>query len=536
MNEGVLTPQQLGAALVECDESGKRLGEVVVEHGWATSRDVAQALAKQYGLEFVDLAGLELDPGLAGRLPVETARRHSAIPVAEWDDGEVLVAVADPTDTSATGELEAALGRKVRLGVCEETALADALDRVYGPPGRCPPAAPGSDAWNAAHETPAVKIVQTALSRAIELDATDIHFEPGEHQMVVRGRVDGVVRELTRVPRAAVAGVTTRLKIMGQLDIMERRLPQEGSFAIRSDGARQEFGITAVPTARGERIVLRVLRRGAALELSDLGMGEDAEAALERAVRRPHGAVVVCGPGGSGRTTTLYSALSLLNEPHRVLMTVEDPIELPLEGVSQVEVSGRVGGLSFPRGLTSVLRSDPDVLLVGELRDRETARIALDAAARHLVLTTLHAQDTASAIARLGELGAAPGLLATSLTCVVAQRLARRLCGCSDEYEASQEEAAALGLRADVPATLYRPRGCARCDETGYRGRAAFYEVMPVEGDVVRALDYSVEDVRKVALQYGMRTLRGDGARLCLAGVTSAAEVQRVLGRAPEPG
>lgn len=265
-------------------------------------------------------------------------------------------------------------------------------------------------------------------------------------------------------------------------------------------------------------------------------MGEDAEAALVRAVHRPHGAVVVCGPGGSGRTTTLYSALSLLNEPDRVLMTIEDPIEFPLEGVSQIEVSGRVGGLSFPRGLASILRSDPDVVLVGELRDRETARLALDAAARHLVLTALHAQDTASAIARLGELGAAPGLLATSLTCVVAQRLARRLCGCSDEYEASPGEAASLGLRTDDPVTLYRPRGCPRCDETGYRGRAAFYEVMPVEGDVVRAFDYSIEDVRKVALQHGMRPLRGDAARLCLAGVTSASEVQRVLGRAPEAG
>ena len=260
-------------------------------------------------------------------------------------------------------------------------------------------------------------------------------------------------------------------------------------------------------------------------------MGEDAEAALVRAVHRPHGAVVVCGPGGSGRTTTLYSALSLLNEPDRILMTIEDPIAFPLEGVSQVEVSDRRGGLSFARGLASILRSDPDVLLVGELRDRETARLALDAAARHLVLTTLHAQDAASAVARLGELGAAPGLLATSLTCIVAQRLARQLCGCSDAYEASPDEAAGLGLSAETPVTLYRPRGCSRCDETGYRGRAAFYEVMPVEGDVVRALDYSVEDVRKVALQYGMRTLRGDAARLCLAGVTSAAEVQRVLGR-----
>jgi type IV pilus assembly protein PilB len=534
MDEGVLTPQQLGAALVECDESGKRLGEVVVEQGWATSRDVGQALAKQYRLEFVDLEWLEIDPGLAGRLPVNIARHYGAIPVAERD-GDVLIAVADPTDAGATGDLELALGQKVRLAVCEETELEGALDRVYGAPGPRTPAAPGSDAWNAAHGTTAVKIVKAALGRAIGLGTTDIHFEPGEHQMIVRGRVDGVVRELTRVPRAAVAGVTTRLKIMGQLDITERRLPQDGGFAIRVDGERHEFGITAVPAARGEHIVLRVLRRGAALGLSDLGMGEDAEAALVRAIRAPHGAVVVCGPGGCGRTTTLYSALSLLNEPDRVLMTIEDPIEFPLEGVSQVEVSDR-DGLSFARGLASILRSDADVLLVGELRDRETARLALDAAARQLVLTTLHAQDTASAIVRLGELGATPGLLATSLTCIVAQRLVRQLCGCSDAYEASPDEGASLGLRADVPVTLYRPRGCPRCDETGYRGRAAIYEVMPVEGDVVRALDYSVEDVRKVALQYGMRTLRGDAARLCLAGVTSASEVQRVLGRAPLPG
>ena len=449
----------------------------------------------------------------------------------------MLVAVADPTDAGASPSSRPRSAGRCRLAVCEETELAEALDRVVRASGAAPPAAPGSDAWNAAHETPAVKIVQTALTRAIELDATDIHFEPGEHQMVVRGRVDGVIRELTRVPRAAVAGVTTRLKIMGQLDITERRLPQDGGLR----DPRPTDGATSSASRRFRQPVA-----SASLSVSCAAEPRWSSRTSGWArTPRPRSSAPAGGrtaPSSSaGRAAAAgrrrcYSALSLLNEPDRVLMTIEDPIEFPLEGVSQIEVSGRVGGLSFARGLASILRSDPDVVLVGELRDRETARLALDAAARHLVLTALHAQDTASAIARLGELGAAPGLLATSLTCVVAQRLARRLCGCSDAYEASPGEAASLGLRADDPVTLYRPRGCPRCDETGYRGRAAFYEVMPVEGDVVRAFDYSIEDVRKVALQHGMRPLRGDAARLCLAGVTSASEVQRVLGRAPEAG
>ena len=547
MREGLLTPQQLGQALLERDESGQRLGEIVVEHGWVTTRDLAKALAEQQGLLFVDLHDIEIDRDLAARLPENLARRYRALPVRLVDDDLVLVAVSDPTNVATSDDLRLAFGSNVRLAVAEDADLEHAIRRVYrkhvefdeteeeaaeteAEAEEAMEEIRGEETWNEGNSTPAVKIVNSALSHAIEEGASDIHFEPNERELVIRARIDGVMRELMRVPRSAQAGVTTRLKILGELDIAERRVPQDGRFAVRFGGQPIDLRIAIIPTTHGEQVVLRVLHRAASIEFSSLGMAPDSEAAFVAAVKKPSGAVIVCGPTGSGKTTTLYAALHLLNEPGSVLMTIEDPVEYQLEGVNQIEVFTK-SGLTFARGLRTILRSDPDVLLVGEVRDEETARIAVQAAMTgHLVLTTLHAQTAPSAIARLKDMGIEPGLLATSVNCIVSQRLARRLCTCKQEVTATPEELAFLGLDPEQAIPFYRPRGCAECSRLGYRGRVAMYEVMPVEGEVRRVLDRSTEEISAAALEQGMRTLRADGARLCVAGVTSVDEIRRVVG------
>jgi type II secretory ATPase GspE/PulE/Tfp pilus assembly ATPase PilB-like protein len=327
--------------------------------------------------------------------------------------------------------------------------------------------------------------------------------------------------------------VISRLKIMGELDIAERRLPQDGRVSIRFAGHPMDLRIAVLPTTHGEKVILRIIGRlTQKLSLADLGMSKEAEQAFTRAIRQPFGAVIACGPTGSGKTTTLYAALELLNDEGRVLTTIEDPVEQQLAGVAQLEVSAKAG-LTFARGLRTMLRADPDVLLVGEIRDEETARIAVQAAMTgHLVLSTLHTYNAASSIARLKDMGVEANLLATSVNCIVAQRLARRLCPeCREEYVAGAEDLAELGLPdAGEHMRLYRPRGCVHCAETGYRGRVAIYEVMPIRGKVRRLLGGSTEEIFAAALEQGMKTLRDDGIRQCLAGVTSLDEVRRIAG------
>jgi type IV pilus assembly protein PilB len=375
--------------------------------------------------------------------------------------------------------------------------------------------------------------VNSVLSRAIEDDASDIHFEPETRELVVRARIDGVTRRLTTIPKSMQAAVISRLKIMGELDIAERRLPQDGRVSIRFAGHPMDLRIAVLPTTHGEKVILRIIGRLThKLGLADLGMSTEAEQAFTRAIRQPFGAVIACGPTGSGKTTTLYAALELLNDEGRVLTTIEDPVEQQLPGVAQLEVSAKAG-LTFARGLRTMLRADPDVLLVGEIRDEETARIAVQAAMTgHLVLSTLHTYNAASSIARLKDMGVESNLLATSVNCIVAQRLARRLCPeCREEYAAGTEDLAELGLPdAGEHMTLYRPRGCVHCAETGYRGRVAIYEVLPIRGKVRGALGGSTEEIFAAALEQGMKTLRDDGIRQCLAGVTSLDEVRRIAG------
>jgi type IV pilus assembly protein PilB len=545
VRDGLITPEQLRDALADkAQNTHKRLGEIVVERGWVSSRDLANALAEQHGLEFVELGQAPIDDAAADLLPERLARRYSAVPVKFLAEDSVLVAVADPTDVVASDDLKLALGLNLRLAVAEAGDLERTLTRIYrtevdleGAPDAG--AAPEADAAeedikdSAATSAPAIKLVNSVLSRAIEDDASDIHFEPEARELVVRARIDGVTRRLTTIPKAMQPAVISRLKIMGELDIAERRLPQDGRVSIRFAGHPMDLRIAVLPTTHGEKVILRIIGRVTQkLGLADLGMSKEAEQAFTRAIRQPFGAVIACGPTGSGKTTTLYAALELLNDEGRVLTTIEDPVEQQLAGVAQLEVSTKAG-LTFARGLRTMLRADPDVLLVGEIRDEETARIAVQAAMTgHLVLSTLHTYNAASSIARLKDMGVEANLLATSVNCIVAQRLARRLCPeCREEYAAGAEDLAELGLPdAGEHMTLYRPRGCVHCAETGFRGRVAIYEVMPIRGKVRRLLGGSTEDIFAAALEEGMKTMREDGIRQCLAGVTSLDEVRRVAG------
>jgi type IV pilus assembly protein PilB len=539
----LLTAEQLEEALAEKDETGDRLGEIVVRRGWVSGRALAHALAEQHDLEYVDLADTEIDAVASSLLPARFAHRYAALPIRFLGEDVVLVAVADPSNVLNSDELRLALGLNVRLAVAAAGDIEEMIGRVYRTEVKVDEqdkrldiqeetAAGESGDSVAATSAPAIELVNSIISRAIQEGASDIHFEPQANELVVRARADGVMRRMTEVPTSMQAAVTGRLKILGELDIAEKRAPQDGRVSIRYGGEPMDLRVAVLPTTHGEQIVLRILARHAGrLGLGELGMSADAEEAFLRAIRQPYGAVIACGPTGSGKTTTLYAALDLLNEEGRVLMTIEDPVEYQIPGVNQIEVH-RKSGLTFARGLSTILRSDPDVLLVGEIRDEETARIAITAAMTgRLVLTTLHTHNAASSIARLKDMGVDAGLLATSINCIVAQRLARRLCfECREPHRATKAEREELGIE-DLPAdlSLYRAKGCVRCAGTGYLGRVALYEVMPVHG-LTSLMEASTEEILAAALDQGMRTLRQEGMRLCAEGVSTLDEIRRVTG------
>jgi type IV pilus assembly protein PilB len=537
IERGLVTPEQLRLGFEEQALTGRRLGEIVVEEGWLTSLDLAVVLAEQYRLPFVDLSATPIDYDVATQLPEHLANRYQALPLRAVDEQTVFVVVADPTDVHAIEGVQLALQRRVEIGVGDQRDLDFAIRNAYRGEVDAETAIveqveQRDEIWHSATSVPAVKLVNNALGRCIEEGASDIHFEAEEDGIVVRARVDGVLREVMTIPRRLQNGVISRLKIMGTLDIAERRAPQDGRMFVKVAGEPVDLRIAVLPTTNGEQVVVRVLHREASGRgLADLGMNEATEAAFVQAVSQPHGAIIACGPTGSGKTTTLYTALHLLNHPGRALMTIEDPVEYQLRGVAQIEVQQKAG-LTFARGLRTILRSDPDVLLVGEIRDEETARIAIQAAMTgHLVLTSLHSQNAASSIERLKDMGVEPSLLSAAINCIIAQRLARRLClDCRQPYTPSQEELEELEIVGGPVPTLYEPSGCARCSRTGYKGRVALYEIMPVRGHLRSLVRASADEILAAAVQGGMKTLKQDGNRLVIEGVTSLGEIRRITG------
>jgi type IV pilus assembly protein PilB len=532
---GSCSAEHVERALAEQRESRQRLGEVLVAHGWTSTRAVAEALAEQYGLPFVDLTQVEIEPRAARLLQETFAHERQALPVRYLGDDVVQVAVADPTNLRTSDDLRLALGIGASLAVADATALHATLARTYRTSSNVTEDVPEPDAQELALEAEqagTIDLVNAMLGRAIAHGASDIHLDPQPGELIVRERIDGVLRRTESVTRAMQSAVAARLKVMAGLDIAEKRLPQDGSFTIRSDGSPVDVRVAVIPTKYGEHVVLRLLQRGKLLELDDLGMSSETEASFLRAIRQPFGAVITCGPTGSGKTTTLYAALAVLNEETRSIATIEDPVEYQLPGVNQIEVHAKID-LTFARGLRTILRSDPEVILVGEIRDEETAKTAVQAAMTgHLVLTTLHTNDAASSISRLKALGVDPQLLPAAINCIVAQRLARRLCTyCREPYTATPDEVQEAGvLQTGEAPTLYRATCCLQCDSTGYRGRVALYEVMPMHGLGRLIVEGSADEIAAAAVAQGMRTLREDGLRHALAGVTTLDEVRRVTG------
>jgi type IV pilus assembly protein PilB len=546
VRRGRLSPEHLEQALAEQERTHQPLGQVLVGLGLITTHDLGEALAEQHGLAFVNLAETKLEDEATVLVPEDVARRYQALPV-KVEDGTLVVAVADPTDILAHDDLRLALGTHLRIVVADSNQLEDAMNRRYHSRATLGAVETfSSAAWKASESgdddrvdldesAPAIRFVNDVISRALAHRASDIHFEPQADRLAVRVRVDGVTRELTHAETSMQAAVIARLKVMGGLDIAQRRTPQDGRIGIRVGGEPMDLRIALLPTTYGEQAVVRILQGGGTkgpLELSELGMDSGTEAILRRAIERPYGAIITVGPTGSGKTTTLYAALTVLNEPGRVIVTIEDPVEYQMAGVGQIEIDPPAG-LTFARGLRTILRSDPDVILVGEIRDEETARIAMQAATTgHLVLSTLHAQSASSSIVRLKDMGVDPGLLAPSLNCIVAQRLTRRLCvKCREAYEPTDIERQRYDLdRFGNVSLLYRPNGCDLCLHTGFEGRVALYEAMSVEGKLRRLIDATTEEIFAAAVEQGMTTLRDSGIGLAVAGVTSLGEVQRVTG------
>jgi len=541
---GLADREMVEAAVAEAREKGRPTGQILVERGTVDSRQLAQALAERNNLDYVDLNAFEVDKGAANLISAAEARRYRAIPIHFLDERTLLVACAEPENVIGLDDVRMATGYEVRAAVSSPEdieALISQLSRLSESVRAVEETVDEDDGGQvielleSAEQAPVVKLVHSIIADAVERGASDIHFEPSMGDMRVRLRVDGVALDSTTVPKRLAAGVVSRIKIMAELDIAERRVPQDGRVGLTVDGCFIDLRVATLPVVRGESVAMRILDKGQMiLDLDGLGVDERERDLLRSAIGRIHGAVLVTGPTGAGKTTTLYAALSEVNTPDRTVITIEDPVEYELEGVKQVQVNPKAG-LTFATGLRSMVRSDPDVLMVGEIRDRETAQIAIESALTgHLVLSTMHTNDAPMAAARLIEMGIEPFLIASGLECVVAQRLARRLCeNCRQPVKVTAGELALHGFAGgggDLDA--YEPVGCVRCTDTGYRGRVGLYEAMTLS-DEIRALILAKapsDEIAAAAVAGGMRPLREDGLEKVRAGITSIAEVLRVVG------
>jgi type IV pilus assembly protein PilB len=518
--------------------NGVPLGQSLIDAGIVDSNQLAQALAERNGLDYVDLSAFEVDQGAAGLIDPAKARRYQTIPISFLGEHTLLVATADPANVLAFDDIAMATGYEVRRAVASPEdidarigQLSQLGDSVEELADQEEVAAEVIELRDQADEAPVVKLVHSVIADAVRRGASDIHFEPRAADMRVRYRVDGVVLDTTTVPRQLVNGLISRVKIMANLDIAERRVPQDGRIGLSVDGRHIDLRVATLPVVRGESIVMRILDKDkVVMNLDVLGMEEHDRDRLDAALHATHGAILVTGPTGSGKTTTLYAGLSTVNTPDKTIITVEDPVEYELTGVKQVQVNVKTG-LTFAAGLRSMVRADPDIIMVGEVRDRETAQMAIESALTgHLVLTTLHTNDAPLAAARLIEMGIEPYLVASGVKTVVAQRLVRRLCDCKREVELTAEVLRDQGFDCDKGFKAYEPVGCVRCNHTGYRGRLGLYEVMPLTDGMRRLIleHASADELREHARQEGMTTLREDGLKKIQSGATSVAEVLRV--------
>ena len=539
---GLVTTEQLESALAEQGQTGGKLGEILVQGLVVSEDDIAQALAEQKGLGHVNLASVTIDRSAVVLLPVRMEKRRGVIPIG-FNDGCLVLAMADPLDVEAIDEAELRTGYKVEAVVASHSQVQYAIEKY----------AVGSDALQelAQHEldsetdveiegeiegdVPVVRIVNQLLREGVMDRASDIHFEPQEHGVRVRYRIDGVLQDVANLPKTSQPGLLSRIKVMADMDITERRRPQDGRIALRMDDRPLDLRVATLPTPLGESIVIRILNSGVSFHaIDELGLSAHNREILDRMIKKPYGCILIAGPTGSGKSTTLYSILQEINLPSRKIVTVEDPIEYQMEGLTQVAVNHRIS-LTFAAGLRTILRSDPDVVMVGEVRDPETASIAVKAALTgHLVFSSIHTNDAPSALTRLSDMDIEPYVTSSALIGTVAQRLVRVLCeDCKTPVTPSWDRLVAAGFGEDeaLGLKLFQSVGCEKCRGTGYLGRLGIFEVMEMEEELTRLTlrNAPSEEIRCVAVEQGMVTLRRDALDKVAAGITSLEEVDRVV-------
>jgi len=543
--EGLLTVEQLDRALVEQKQHGGRVGAILKSLGYVTEEDIIKVLGKQMGIQHLVLTSVIIDQDVVKIIPESLARRYQSVPL--FKKGKVLtLAMADPLNVFAIDDIQQATGMEIQPVVSTEGDVLKAIDRYYSVTSTMQEAVREADVQGfgtaevgqiidlqrIADDTPVIKLVNTMIAQAVREGASDIHIEPDAEVLRIRYRVDGLLHEVMTPPRNLQAGVTSRIKIMADLDIAEKRIPQDGRLQMKVGEKDIDIRLATLPTIFGEKIVMRLLDKGSLLlDVEQLGLMQESLKKFKKMIMRPYGLLLVTGPTGSGKTTTLYSVLSSINSPEKNIITIEDPVEYQIKMVNQVQVNPKAG-ITFANGLRSIVRQDPDIIMVGEIRDRETATIAIQAALTgHLVFSTLHTNDAAGAMTRLIDIGVEPFLVASSLIGIVGQRLVRKICTrCKQSYTPTPDLLKSLGLGDRKEITFMKGAGCQDCRGTGYSGRIGLFELMILD-ETIRNLvvaKTSTSGIRIAAQKSGFVGLREEGLLKALKGITTLEEVLRV--------
>ncbi len=528
--------------LREAIRKGKPLTEALVELGYLTESQIASAISKEMHIPYVDLANYEINPSAAISISEDLALRYIVLPI-DYEDKKLVVAMFDPSNIFTIDDLRIITGYEIKPVITTETDILNAISEVYKLDAHVNDMVDDTEEEEAKEEaeedikvtdksSPVVKMIDSLLIESVHKRAGDIHIEPQEDEMKIRFRIDGVLHDITTVPKKMQASIISRLKIMGGMDIAERRLPQDGRFGLKIERKKIDFRAATLPTVYGEKLVLRLLEKESIMiELDNLGLNKSNSKLLKKSLKKPYGAILATGPTGCGKTTTLYASLNILNEIEKNLITIEDPVEYRVEGINQVQTN-LVAGLNFAAGLRSILRHNPDIVMIGEIRDKETAKIAIESALTgHLVLSTLHTNSAPGTLTRLIEMNVEPFLIASAIDCIIAQRLARKLCkNCAESYKPSEKALKDASFNLKGKLKFYRAVGCKRCANTGYRGRVGLFQVLRMNSELEKltAARETGDKLTEAAKKSGMNSLREDGFLKVAEGITTIEEILRI--------
>jgi type IV pilus assembly protein PilB len=546
VKKGAITKEQLEKAQNESKNKGIPLDKILIREGIINEESIASILSEQLDIPFMDLSDYLIDSAVVKLIPESLAHRCRAIPLFRIGDS-LTVAMANPQDINAIDQIRLVSKCEIEPVIATEQEIKNAIDQYYGVTGsveevvkqmhQAKTAAKAQahsekDLAKLAEDAPVIKLVNLIIMQAVKDKASDVHIEPDEKVLRIRYRIDGILHEETPPPKELEAALISRVKVMANMDIAERRKPQDGRILLKTQGRDIDLRVSTFPTVYGENIVIRILdKTSVLLGLPELGMSESVLKEYDKLIRRPFGIILVTGPTGSGKTTTLYASLSTINSAEKNIITIEDPVEYQLNMIRQTQINPKAG-LTFASGLRSILRQDPDIIMVGEIRDAETAEIATHAALTgHLVFSTLHTNDASSAIARLIDMGIEPFLVSTSLIGILAQRLIRVICTkCKEKIASTDAMLKDLGIQSSGNAAFYRGKGCPKCKESGYSGRTGIYELLIINEDIKKLviIKASADEIKKKAMESGMKTMRDDGIEKALAGITTVEEVLRV--------